>query len=229
MESNAAQHSLDWFRQRLGNFTGSEVGNLFVKSKKKDEMFGQTAMKYIYKKSAERMIDPMIIEDDLLLSNFIEQNNPSTKSMQWGTEKEPEARECYKDVKGYDVVEVGSIKHKSIPHFASSPDGFIYDEDKEERGCLEIKCLSLDNFVLYMSESKDADGLKKVEPKYYYQCMAHMACTESNWCDFAVFNPYLINPIHIIRIFPDEEVYKEFGVRINAANQIIDNIIKDFK
>jgi hypothetical protein len=225
MQSNAAQRTLDWYRLRIGNFTGSEVGKLFVSGRKKEDMFGQGAMTYIYKKAAERSINPDIIEDDVLFETYLQQNTAHSKAMDWGIEQEPMARELYAKIKGYRVVEVGLCKHLSISHFASSPDGYVYD-NKDGKGCLEIKCLSIDNFMSHFADARDAEGLKKVNSIYYYQCMAHMACTGSSWCDFAVYNPFLTNPIHIIRILPDENVFSEFEARINAANDIIENLLK---
>jgi hypothetical protein len=226
MESNPEQRSLDWFRQRLGVFTGSEIGDLFVTGRKKDEMFGKTAMKYIYKKAAERCINPEILNDDDLFQIYLDQVNVHSKAMDWGTEQEENARPLYAKMKGYRVVEVGSIKHPTIPYFASSPDGFIYDEEKGEKACLEIKCLSQDNFMMYKTEIKEGQDLKEVDSKYYYQCQAHMACTGASWCDFVVYNPFIVPCIFIMRIYPDKEVFEGFETRIKAANEMIDNIIK---
>lgn len=41
-----AQHSIEWFRKRLGNFTGSQVGLLMKKGR--TDYFSDTAKTYIY-------------------------------------------------------------------------------------------------------------------------------------------------------------------------------------
>jgi hypothetical protein len=223
--SNAAQGSLDWHRLRLGNFTGSEVGNLFISGKKKDEMFGQVAMKYIHKKAAERDLNKELVKDDDMFQMYLDIFNPSSKSMEWGKDQEDNARDLYSKSMNIKVITVGLVKHKRIKNFASSPDGFIYNENNKEKGCLEIKCLSPENFMMYYHEVKDAEGLKKVEPKYYYQCMAHMSCTGAKWCDFVVYNPFMKFPIQITRIKPNRGVFKEFKIRIGEANKIINEIL----
>ena len=76
--NNPTQRTLDWQRIRLGNFTGSQIGDLFVKGRKKDEMFGQTALKYIYRIAYERLLSPDIVNDDMMLQYYIDNTNPST-------------------------------------------------------------------------------------------------------------------------------------------------------
>ncbi len=48
-----AQHSLEWYRKRLGKVTGSRVGDLMKPGKKKEDLFGDTAKSYIYQLAAE--------------------------------------------------------------------------------------------------------------------------------------------------------------------------------
>lgn len=64
-----AQHTLEWYRKRLGKITGSRVGDLMKTSRKKDEMFGDTAKSYIYQLAAERDMNPAIVEDDELFED----------------------------------------------------------------------------------------------------------------------------------------------------------------
>lgn len=226
--NNPTQRTLDWQRIRLGNFTGSQIGDLFVKGRKKDEMFGQTALKYIYRIAYERLLSPDIVNDDMMFQYYIDNTNPSTRAMEWGTEQEGNARDLYESVTGKRMVEVSSVKHKTIRHFSSSPDGF-YSGDDGEKGCLEIKCPSPSVFIQYLNEIKDNETLLSVEPKYFYQCQAHMACTKSKWCDFVIYNPFVVNPIHITRIYPDNDIFGEFKIRIREAEKIIKRIIKKIK
>lgn len=77
----------------------------------------------------------------------------------------------------------------------------------------------------YMAEVKDNETLKSVNPKYYYQTMAEMACTGLDKADFVVFCPFLKHNIHIVEITRDEAVIAEFEKRIMAANEIINQIL----
>lgn len=225
MTANAAQHTPDWYRSRLGNITGSMVGVLMKYPRGKKEGFTDTAMNYLYQLAAERTMDPAVVDDDTLFGEYLRQVDATTKAMRWGTEQEQYARALYARKCSLRVVEVGSIQHPSIPHFASSPDGFCYDEESGVKTCLEIKCPSQSTFMEYESLIHDNGTLMKVEPKYFYQCIAHMMVTGSSWCDFIAYCPWQLHPIHIARIYADDAVFRKVEERVMEANKIIDSII----
>ena len=59
------QRTHEWFVSRFGFFSGSEVGKLMTKSKKKDQIFGDTALSYIMKKMGERdLIDEIKTDEE---------------------------------------------------------------------------------------------------------------------------------------------------------------------
>ena len=60
------QHSIEWFRKRLGNFTGSQIGLLMKKGR--SDYFSDTAKTYIYQVASERDMNPEIINDDVEIS-----------------------------------------------------------------------------------------------------------------------------------------------------------------
>lgn len=216
------QHSLEWFRRRLGNFTGSQVGLLMKKGR--SDFFSDTAKSYIYQVAAERSMNPIIVEDDVLFQDYLDQVNVSSKATQWGNDQESNARELYCKITGNEVSEVGSCSHPSIEHFASSPDG-ICEVDGEIIGCIEIKCPNQNTYMKYKSEISDNKSLLSVKYEYYYQCMAHMMCVGAKWCDFVVYNPFQISPICITRISADGCVFREIEERVVKANQIVDDLI----
>lgn len=117
------QHSIEWFRKRLGIFTGSQIGLLMKKGR--SDYFSDTAKTYIYQVAAERSMNPAIINDDVLFEKYLNQTCVNTKAMQWGTDQEENARELYERLTGRHIVETGSCKHPAIEHFASSPDVII--------------------------------------------------------------------------------------------------------
>lgn len=222
MESffGAEQHSLDWYRARLGNFSGSEVGKLMNAGRGKENSFGQTALSYIYKVAAERMLNPKVVENDLFFDNYVAVNDITNKAMAWGTENEPEARKLYCKVKGVEVEECPSVKHPLIEHFSSSPDGYIVGS--EERGCLEIKCVGTQNWGKYALLVRTAEDLKKVNADYYWQCVAHMSVTGAAYTDFFVYNPFMKPAYILVRIERDEEMIKILENRVKEANEYID-------
>lgn len=223
IDNTIDQRSLDWFRARLGNITGSMVGDLMKSSKTKGELFGDTAKSYLYQLAGERKMNKDIVDDDEMFQEYLDQTCVTSKAMRFGTETEGDARTVYMNLTGRDIQEVSSCKHDIIPNFASSPDG-VYYELNFLKGCIEIKCPNVNTYIKYAVEINDNMSLKKVNPQYYYQCQSHMMCTGAVWCDFVIYCPWLSNPIKIIRITPDIEAVNLITDRVMAANEFIDNI-----
>lgn len=171
-------------------------------------------------------MNPEVVNDDVEFDKYLHQVCINTKSMQWGTDQEENARELYERITGRHIVETGSCKHPTIEYFASSPDGYYYDEETGEKGCLEIKCPIQSTFMKYRSEIYDSESLLDTKPEYFYQCMAHMMCTGAQWTDFVVYNPFQNTPIHIVRILPDETVFAEMEKRIHVANDVVKELIE---
>lgn len=219
---NQEQHSLDWYRSRLGNFTGSRIGALMKSGRTKGEMFSQTAKSYIYQIAGEREMSPEIRDNDELFALYVDVSNVTSKAMRWGTEQEEHAKNLYADMTGREIQLTGLCTYEDVPHFASSPDGLVYDNGV--LGCVEVKCPQLPNYTQYISEITDNDSLLKTNPDYFYQCQAHMVCTGAMFCDFIVYSPFVEKPIHIVRINRDEEVIANMIERVIAANALIDEI-----
>ena len=161
----------------------------------------------------------------MTIASLPKQTEVTSKAIRWGNEQEADARNLYAEISGLHIVEVGSCKHPTIPHFASSPDGFYYDENTGIKSCLEIKCPNQATFMRYKNEIYDNASLLSVKYEYFYQCMAHMMCTGAKEVYFIAYNPYQSDPIHIVRILPDEKIFAEMDRRIRLANDMIDKII----
>jgi putative phage-type endonuclease len=217
------QHSLGWYRDRLGNFTGSMIGKLMMVKKNGD--FYDTALSYIYQVAAERSMNEKIVEDDTLFEAYVEATDITTKAMRWGTEQEVNARELYAKIKKVNVEERGSVEHPTIPFFASSPDGYIPAKGKRKAGCLEIKCPNQSTYIKYRHEIKDNESFKKCNADYYYQCQSHMMCTGAEYCDFVVYCPFQKDPIYIYRVLPDEDAKELIKSNIEKAEEIIKEIM----
>ena len=126
---------------------------------------------------------------------------------------------------GRRVVEVGLCKHPTIAHFAASPDGYYYDENKREKGVIEIKSVGTATYAKYFHKIKDNDTLLSTEPKYYYQIMSELMCVEADWCDFIVYNPFEKPSMFIRRIYPDDNTFKKIAERICEADELVNEII----
>lgn len=216
------QGSKEWKLSRLGNFTGSRIGDLMT-SGKKGEMFGKTAFSYLYEVAAERNLLPKYIEDDYYFEIYQQQVSFSNKYTDWGHEVEDFAAERYQLVTGCELEECESIQHLTIPYFSASPDRIAIKDGL--RKVVEIKAPLPKTFMEYMAEVKDNETLKAVNPKYFYQVQAEMSCTGLDKADFVVFCPFLKHNIHIVEITRDEAVIAEFEKRITAANEIINQIL----
>ena len=220
------QRDLGWFRARLSNFCGSKIGDLMKSGKKKEQIFGDTALSYIYQVAAERMLNPVFVDDDELFADYVEQMQVTSKAIRWGQEQEDNAKELLLRLNDtWKLYEVSSCRHDTIAHFAASPDGIIED-DCGVRMVLEIKCPNPNTYVRYLNEISDGETLKAVKPEYYYQMMAEMACTNADGGVFVAYCPWLTYPIHIVPIARDEETIKAIEERVIMANEIVEEIIK---
>ena len=221
---NIEQRSLDWFRCRIGCVTGSKIGDLMKSGKKKEQIFGDVAMSYVFKVAAERMLNPVFVNDDELFGQYVEQQQIYSKAIIWGQEQEDNAKDLLmKKNPEWELADVSSCKHDTIPHFAASPDAIIYDRKKLM--VVEIKCPQPSTFAKYLVQIKDNESLKNTEPNYYYQMMAEMACTGAESGIFVAYCPWLINPIHIVPIERDNETIKVIEERVIKANEIVEKII----
>lgn len=221
---NVEQRSLEWHRLRIGSFTGSKIGDLMKSGRKKEQIFGDVATSYIYKVAAERMLNPVFVNDDELFGQYIEQQQVYSKAIIWGQEQEDNAKDLLmRKNPEWELADVSSCKHDTIPHFAASPDAIIYDRKKLMVG--EIKCPNMNTYVRYLVEINDAESLKKVQPDYFYQMQAEMACTNAESGIFVAYCPWLLKPIHIVPIERDEEAIKAIEERVVKANEIVEQII----
>ena len=103
----------------------------------------------------------------------------TSAAMQWGTEKEPEARAAYEFLTDVDVALVGIVRHPSIEGTHASPDGLVGED-----GLVEIKAPNTATHIETLLG-------QKVPEKYVTQMQWQMACTGRRWCDFASYDPRL--------------------------------------
>lgn len=165
-----AQGSAEWFAQRAGKVTASRVADVIAKTK---TGWGASRSNYAAQLVAERLtgnVEPTF----------------TNAAMQWGTDKEPEAREAYEFHAGVFVDQVGMIDHPKIAMTGASPDGLVGDD-----GLVEIKCPNTATHIETLLSGK-------VPTKYVTQMAWQMACTGRAWCDFVSFDPRM--PEHM-RLF----------------------------
>lgn len=157
------QGSPEWHAARCGKVTASRVADVIARTK---TGWGASRSNYM----AELVAEILTAEPAVGYTNA---------AMQWGTEKEPEARAAYEFLTDAEVVEVGFIEHPSILMSGASPDGLVGDD-----GLLEIKCPSTATHIETLIE-------RTIPAKYVTQMMWQMACTGRQWCDFVSYDPRL--------------------------------------
>lgn len=193
-----------------------------VKGRGKDAEFGATATTYIYQVAGERSLSIDMVNDDYAFEEYREMNDISSKAMRWGVENEPFARLLYERTTGNTVKEVGLVPHPEVENFAASPDGLTFE--KGVLGCIEIKCVNNVNYMRYRAV-RDGASLKVIEPRYYWQIQAEMACTDAQWCDFIVYHPFMKKPLLIIRIERNEHDINVMLQRVKAADKAAKELI----
>ena len=212
LASQPTQHSLDWFRARLGKFTGSQVGRLMKSGRGKDEYFGKDAISYITEVVAERMLNPSVVMMDELFEEYLMQTTASSKTLAWGNDQEMNAKALYAKLRKVKITSCGAVELSKW--FASSPDGLVL----ESNGVVEVKCPTPKVHVEYMVNVHTAEDLKKVRPEYYWQCVAHMAVTGAEWCDWMSYCPFNKRPLHVVRINRDQEAWPMGAVVVRTSH-----------
>lgn len=216
----AEQHSLDWYRARLGNITGSCVGKIYGRGRGAE--FSKTGYSYLNGVAGERMIPRDVINDDIFFTQYVDETTTSSKAMRIGTEREGEARRLYSALYDVEVTETGCTAHPTIAGFASSPDGLVGSD-----GVLEIKCPSPGVYMEYLTTVKTPSDLRTYNPEYFWQCVSHMMVTGRQWCDFIVYCPYNSKPLHRIRIEAMPEYFRDLRPRIISAIKYINSILPE--
>lgn len=163
------QGSPEWFAARVGKVTASRVADVVAKTK---SGWGASRANYMAELIAERLTG----EAATAFTNA---------AMQWGTDKEPEARAAYSFRVDADVVEVGFIDHPTIPMTGASPDGLVAAD-----GLVEFKCPQTATHI----DTLLGDG---IAAKYITQMQWQLACTGRKWCDWVSYDPRLPEAMHL--------------------------------
>lgn len=245
MSNNPNQNTIGWHRARLGNITGSAVGQLMGKPKSGD--FSQTALAYLHQIAFERCMNPIIVNDDNLFSQYLSLTQVKSKAILWGRKMEGEAADLFGEMyyKLYgskseapyvlQLEEPSSVKSEEFEHFAASPDRMFYDPETGEQCCVEIKSPQGQAFFKYLNkvffpetQEKRLAGLKSAEANYYWQVYAEMLATGASKTYFVVYNPFETHPLHVLKIDRDEEVLTQLREKILLAEAYIEDLVKHY-
>lgn len=157
------QGTPEWHALRVGKVTASRVADVAAKTK---TGWGASRSNYLAELIAERLTGEAA-------ASF------TNAAMQWGTDKEPEARAYYEFRSDAEVALVAFVDHPTIGMTGASPDGLVGDD-----GLIELKCPNTATHI----ETLLGD---EIPAKYVTQMQWQMACTGRKWCDFASYDPRL--------------------------------------
>ena len=158
---NLVQGSNEWLQARCGSLGASSIHEVIAKTK---TGWGASRANAMARLIAERMTG-------------MPQETYQNAAMQWGTDKEPEARDLYASKQEAEVVQVGLFLHPRIAGTHASPDGLVGED-----GLLEIKAPNTSTHIATLLSGK-------IDKKYELQMAWQMACTGRAWCDFVSFDP----------------------------------------
>jgi len=182
-DADIIQRSPEWYAERCGSLGASQLADALAKTK---SGWGASRANLRAKLVVERLTGQ---QDE----GFIR-----SAAMQWGVDKEEEARIAYSFVTGRDVSEVGLYKHPTIVGTHASPDGLV-----GWTGCIEIKC---PNSATHIETLKS----NLIAHRYLLQMQWQMACTDREWCDFVSFDPRMPDHLmlYIQRVQRDDDMLK---------------------
>ena len=182
-EENKLQGNGAWFNARTGKLTASRMRN---------------AMKYLKggADSADRKNLKIEILCERLTGDIVDKF--VNAAMQWGIDKEPEAKEQYEQKTGRLIRDVGFVDHPKIEFCGASPDGLV------DEGLIEIKCPTTATHLNWILAGVVPDDHK---PQMCLQAL----CTGRPWVDFVSYDPRMpeANRLFVRRYTPTAEELAE--------------------
>jgi hypothetical protein len=182
-EENKLQGNGAWFNARTGKLTASRMKN---------------AMKYLKggADSADRKNLKIEILCERLTGDIVDKF--VNQAMQWGIDREPEAKEQYELKTGRLIKDVGFVDHPRIEFCGASPDGLV------DEGLIEIKCPTTATHLNWILAGVVPDDHK---PQMCLQAL----CTGRPWVDFISYDPRMpeANRLFVRRYTPSAEELAE--------------------
>ena len=177
-EGNALQGTGAWFNARTGKLTGSRMRSAMKRLKNGEDSAERKNLKIEI--LCERMTGDIV-------DKFV------STAMQWGIEKEPEAKAAYEKKTGRLIKDVGFIDHPHI-ECGVSPDGFVDD------GLIEIKCPTTATHVGWILDAG-------IPEEHKAQMTLQAAVTGRSWVDFVSYDPRMPEPQQLLvrRFYPTEK------------------------
>jgi len=245
------QRTMEWRKARLGKLTSSEISVLMKDHKEamteeelaaykaanpksrvttKTVPFSDTTFTYLNRKVMEHFM-PVNSTDTYsqnCIDEYIELHSQESMATRYGSDMESVARDKYAETMGYEVYETGFAPYEKFPRLVGgSPDGII----RQENGIIEIKCpFTLEKHLQHLMYETQYD-LHDNEEEYYWQCVANMLFTGSDFCDFVSYCPYVSKSkqLKVLRVHRVEADIYHLSERISLAVQYMKEKIDSIK
>jgi putative phage-type endonuclease len=191
-----------WFAARCGRVTASRIADVMARTK---SGYGASRATYLAQLVSERLTGEVA-------PSF------TNAAMEWGTEKEPEARAAYSAKTCEIVTETGFHKHPTL-EAGASPDGLVGAD-----GLVEIKCPNSATMVEYLRT-------RQIPHKYILQMQFQMLCTDRGWCDFVAYDPRLGERLQllIIRVERDFALIAEIESEVTQFLKELDQTVSELQ
>lgn len=175
----------EWRQQRLGLVTASRIADVMARNR---GGFAATRQNYMMALITERLTgQPM--------------QTYSNSAMEWGREKEGEARAAYAAKTGSIVDEVGFIRHQTL-EAGASPDGYVGSDT-----IIEIKCPNSQTLIEWIES-------REIPQKYRLQIQFQLAVTGRDIAHFVGYDPRL--PEHLRLLIIEEPRNNQMILEITA-------------
>lgn len=237
------QRTPEWYKAREGRFTASEFGDIMTNPADKSAAISKTAMKCISRAASEwkgKYFSPP--EPDLkqlfpklgrwmdgFKGEMIFSDEKLPIPVQWGIDHEAAALRLFRKTTNWNIMDGGFLVHNTMDDIGATPDAVVL-EDEECIATVQVKCpYNRSIHRKYLEKIVDAESLKKVNRKYYWQVQGEMWVFDVRQAWFVSFDPRarIENQMHYVKILrndADLEVLKE---RLLTAMKIRDEKVKD--
>jgi len=140
-------------------------------------------------------------------------SDEAKKRMALGVENEPYLREMYRDLTGFDVVEIGLAASKRNPHLAASPDGIVTDHDGE-KGMVEFKYVAEFKPPMVKILGRKTTNNDHIPIEHLCQMQQQMFVMDLPWCDYVVYE-YPKQRLFVERVAFDAAFWDDITKRLD--------------
>jgi len=200
------QKTEEWDAERLGKFTCSKFSTMMKRGRKKDDLFGDMCLSYIYEKVAEILtMQPHIA---------------TGQAIEWGNEFEAAAALRYEEETGDKITRIGFLSYNEFS--GGSPDGLVLED-----GMIEIKCP-----YNPANHAKSLITQTYYNADHDWQVQGNLMITNRDWCDYVTFDPRVVEePLQYscFRVRRDDEKIEAIKIRLQEVKEKLDSLVSQLK